>query len=97
MVTLSFDPTFFRLGGIEVGWHGLFTALAVFAGVWLGIRRSKALGIDPGPLGSVAGWAIAGGIIGARLFHVIDHMSYFVDHPAEVFAVWQGGDRKSVV
>ena len=91
MVTFTFDPVFLRLGALEIGWHGFFTALAVFAGVWIGINRSKANGIDSGPLGSVAGWAIGGGIIGARLFHVLDHLSYFVDHPIEVFAVWEGG------
>ena len=91
MITLGFDPAIFRFGGLEVGWHGLFTGLAVFAGVWLGIRRSKAYGIAPGPLGSVAIWAIAFGIVGARLFHVLDHLSDFQDRPLDVIAVWEGG------
>ena len=91
MVRVTFDPVFVQLGGIEIGWHGLFTVLAVVAGVWLGTRRARAKGIPAGPLGSIAGWAIAGGIVGARLFHVIDHLSYFSEHPLEVFAVWEGG------
>ncbi len=91
MITFGFDPAIFRFGGLEVGWHGLFTGLAVFAGVWLGIRRSKAYGIEPGPLGSVAIWAIAFGIVGARLFHVLDHLSDFQDRPLDAIAVWEGG------
>lgn len=90
-MTFSFDPTFFHFGAAEIGWHGLFTALAVFAGVWLGVRGVKALGVRSDALGSVAGWAIAGGIVGARLFHVLDHLSYFSQRPVEVFAVWEGG------
>lgn len=91
MIHLTFDPTFLRLGGLELGWHGLFTALAVVTGVMLGTKRASDRGIPSGPLGSVAVWAIGFGIVGARLFHVLDHLSYFSDNPLEVFAVWEGG------
>ena len=35
--------------------------------------------------------AIIGGIIGARLVHVIDHWDFYQQNPADVFAIWAGG------
>ena len=37
------------------------------------------------------GWAIAGGVVGARLFHVLDHLPYYSENLLEAFAIWQGG------
>ncbi|MBY8915653.1 redoxin family protein [Nitratireductor sp. L1-7-SE] len=36
-------------------------------------------------------WAFLGGIIGARLGHVLINMESFVADPLRIFAVWQGG------
>ncbi len=91
MIRVTFDPIFLQLGGMALGWHGLFTALAVMVAVWLGMRRARAMGMSADPVSSVALWAVVGGIIGARLFHVLDHLSYFAANPMQIFAVWQGG------
>ena len=40
---------------------------------------------------SMAIWAVPGGIIGARLVHVIDYWSYYLANPAAILAFWQGG------
>ena len=91
MIHLTFDPVFLRLGALEVGWHGLFTALAVMVGVMYGMQSAAKRGIPSAPLGNVAVWVVGSGIVGARLFHVLDHLSYFSDHPLEASAVWEGG------
>jgi len=39
----------------------------------------------------VAGWGVAGGIVGARLFHVADHLSFYLANPLLIPQVWEGG------
>lgn len=91
IVTFSFDPVIVQLGPVQIGWHGVFTVLAIAIGVWWGLRGARRIGVEGEVVDRVLTWAIAGAFIGARLFHVADHLSYFVDHPLEAFAIWQGG------
>jgi phosphatidylglycerol:prolipoprotein diacylglycerol transferase len=90
-IVLSFDPIIAQLGPLQLGWHGIFTTLAVAVGVRYGLRRAKQMGLPAAPLGGVATWAVVGGLIGARLFHVLDHLPYYAAHPPEALAVYAGG------
>ncbi|HZS61970.1 MAG TPA: prolipoprotein diacylglyceryl transferase [Gemmatimonadaceae bacterium] len=90
-VTISFDPVIAQLGPIELGWHGVFTVLAIAVGIWWGLRGARRIHVSDDRLGSVLTWAVAGGFVGARLFHVADHVSYYAERPLEVVAIWQGG------
>jgi phosphatidylglycerol:prolipoprotein diacylglycerol transferase len=65
--------------------------LALVAGLWLGLRRAGQLGIDVDAMIAGMGWVIAGAVVGARLFHVFDHLGYYARHPLEIVAVWNGG------
>jgi phosphatidylglycerol:prolipoprotein diacylglycerol transferase len=91
VVTFTFDPLIAQLGPLQLGWHGLFTALAVIAALSLALRLAERRGLPTDRVADVAMWAVGGGIVGARLFHVLDHLDYFTVHPFEVVAVWQGG------
>ena len=91
IVTFSFDPIILQLGPIQIGWHGVFTVLAIAVGVWWGLRGARRIGVHGEVIDRVLTWAIAGAFVGARLFHVADHLSYYVEHPLEAFAIWQGG------
>ena len=33
--TFAFDPIIAQLGPFQLGWHGIFTAVAVVAAIWL--------------------------------------------------------------
>jgi phosphatidylglycerol:prolipoprotein diacylglycerol transferase len=90
-IPITFDPILFEIGPFQIGWHGIFTALALMAGLWVGLRRAAQLGLDVDAMASGMGWVIAGAVIGARLFHVMDHISYYAEHPIEIVEVWQGG------
>lgn len=90
-LTFSFDPIIAQLGPFQLGWHGLFTALALGVALWLagylGVRR----GLSQDSIYAVGGWGVVGGIIGARLFHVADHLSFYVQNPLLIPQVWEGG------
>lgn len=89
--SISFDPVLAHAGNFELGWHGLFTALATVVAVALGIRLAAHKGMREDAVASAATWGIVGGIIGARLFHVLDHLDYYLANPAEIPAIWEGG------
>lgn len=36
-------------------------------------------------------WAIIGGIIGARIYHVLSALPYYIQNPLNIFALWNGG------
>ena len=90
-IEITIDPIIAQLGPFQLGWHGVFSLLALVVGVWLGLGRAGQLGIDVDTMVSGLGWVIAGAVVGARLFHVLDHLPYYAQHPLEIVAVWQGG------
>ena len=89
--TFGFDPIIAQLGPFQLGWHGIFTAVAVVVAIWLagylGVRR----GIPQDIVYGVAGWGVVGGIVGARLFHVADHLDFYLANPLLIPMVWEGG------
>jgi phosphatidylglycerol:prolipoprotein diacylglycerol transferase len=90
-IELGFDPIIAQLGPFQLGWHGVFTALAVAVALWLGQRLAARQGVPAERIGSVVTWAIVGGLLGARLFFVLDHWPAFLAHPLDALAIWEGG------
>ena len=91
-IQIGIDPNIFESGGLTLSWHGMLTFIAVaFAVVfiaWWGRRN----GILPDTVYSVAVWAIIGGIIGSRAFHVADlWRDIYWDNPERIIQVWEGG------
>jgi phosphatidylglycerol:prolipoprotein diacylglycerol transferase len=90
-LTFSFDPIIAQLGPFQLGWHGLFTAVAVAVALWLAGYLGRKQGVPQEVIYSIATWGVVGGIIGARLFHVADHISYYMENPLLIPMVWEGG------
>ena len=65
--------------------------IAIAVGVWLPAKLAAKAGLPVDRLYSLALWAIPGGIIGARLVHVIDYWSYYSANPEAILAFWKGG------
>jgi len=65
--------------------------VAVAMAVYLIGRRGPRNGIPIDDVYSTAIWGIIGGIIGARLFHVVDHWSFYSANLTQIIAVWNGG------
>ena len=93
-LTVPWDPNV-GIAPFVLAWHGIFTAVGIVLGVWLPsvlVRRS-ALRVHEDQVYSVATWGVIGGIVGARLFHVVDCWSlcgYDTD-PIQILAIWNGG------
>jgi len=89
-IFISIDPILFSIGSFEIGWHGVFVVVAVIAGIGLSIWFGRGAGITREVIYSISPWAIVGGIIGARLIHVVDYYDHYISNPLQIFQFWQG-------
>ena len=86
MIRIGIDPILFNLGSLSLSWHSLFMVVAIGIGVWLPARLVAKAGLSVDRLYSIALWGVPGGIIGARLVHVIDYWSRYMANPGNIFA-----------
>ena len=91
VIKIGIDPEIFEFAGLEITWHGLFTALGVVVGVVMAAFLARRAGIDEDTIYNMALCLVVGGIIGARTMYVLEHLSDFSDDPTEVFAIHTGG------
>jgi prolipoprotein diacylglyceryl transferase len=83
-----------QLGPFPIRAYALCIILGVVAGVWIGDRRWRARGGQPGTVADVAVWIVPFGLVGGRLYHVVtDWQLYFSDgaDPIRALYVWEGG------
>src|SRR5512140_440751 len=88
----SVRPEIFQLGPLAVRWYGLFFALLFAIGYMIGRWEFRSEHKSAENLDTLLIYVVAGTIIGARLGHCFFYEpAYFLRHPLEIFAVWQGG------
>jgi phosphatidylglycerol:prolipoprotein diacylglycerol transferase len=84
MITINVNPVAFSIGALDVRWYGIMVVLAVVAVIALAVMEARRVGISDEHIYSVALWAIIGGVIMARLFHVIDKWDYYMANPSQI-------------
>jgi phosphatidylglycerol:prolipoprotein diacylglycerol transferase len=94
----EFDPVALQLGPLAIRWYGLMYLLAFAAFYLLGrwrVTRSHhgpATGLKPSDVEDLLFHGVLGVVLGGRLGYVLFYKpAYYLQHPLEVFAVWQGG------
>lgn len=89
------DPVLISIGPVAIRWY----ALAYIAGIVLGYWFIKRINRRDSPplltakqIEDMMVWAILGIMLGGRLGYVIFYKAgYYLAHPLEIFAIWQGG------
>jgi phosphatidylglycerol:prolipoprotein diacylglycerol transferase len=94
LVHPNFDPVVFSVGPLAVRWYGLMYLAGFAAGWWLGARRIVQ-GLAPitrVQLDDLLFAIVVGVILGGRLGYVLFYKpAYYLSHPLEILAIWQGG------
>jgi phosphatidylglycerol:prolipoprotein diacylglycerol transferase len=92
LIKIGLDPVLFTIGGLKVHWYGIMIAVGLYAGIQVALRDSPRRGISREALMNVALLAAVLGVAGGRLYYVVqNNPSFFVHHPIQIIAVWQGG------
>lgn len=79
------------LGPLDIRWYALCLLAGIVIGVWITIRRWKAEGGSADDILELSLWAIGGGLVGARLWHVITSWNQLGDEWYAVFNIRSGG------
>ncbi len=99
---MSIDSLGIHLGTLlYIRFYGLILVTGAVIGTYLASTEARRKGQDPNLVWDALVWALIGGIIGARLYHVFTPppsmvtagfttAAYFAD-PIKIFEVWNGG------
>ena len=63
--------------GMAIRGYGVMLLLGVASSVWLAVDRGRRYGIPEEIMIGIAPWLIVGGILGARLFYVVEYRDQF--------------------
>jgi phosphatidylglycerol:prolipoprotein diacylglycerol transferase len=95
LVHPGFDPVAIQLGPLAIRWYGLMYLVAFGVAYWLGrvrIRQGRSGRVTVEVLDDLLFFVVIGVILGGRLGYVLFYKpGYYLAHPAEILAVWQGG------
>ena len=98
---MQFTSQGFSIGPLFVHYYGIVLMLGAVLGGVLAANEAKRRGHDPEIVWDLLIWLIIGGIIGARLWHILTPAPsaiasgrttiYYLTHPLDAIAVWNGG------
>ena len=95
LVHPNFDPVAVQIGPLAIRWYGLMYLVGFATAYFLGRRRiatGKAGRVTVELLDDLLFYGVIGVIAGGRLGYVLFYKpAYYLQHPLEIFAVWQGG------
>ncbi|MFO7955961.1 MAG: prolipoprotein diacylglyceryl transferase [Candidatus Brocadiia bacterium] len=78
-------------GSFPVASYGFMILVGFLLCLWLLQRRGARMGLDPVALFDVAVAGLLGGIVGARIFYVVQHWELFASEPVRILFLHEGG------
>ena len=94
-------PTGFQIGPLYIRYYGIILMLGALAGAWLAAHEAKRRGYDSEMVWDGLIWVLIGGILGARIWHILTPppsmvergitTSFYFTHPLDALAIWRGG------
>ena len=95
LVHPQIDPVAIHLGPVGIHWYGLMYLIGFMSVLYLGkwrVRQNPESGWKASDIDDILFFGALGVIFGGRLGYVIFYQpAYFIQHPLEIFALWQGG------
>ena len=94
-------PEGFSVGPLFIHFYGVLIMFGVIAAVWLSSQEAKRIGQDPEIVWDCVLWLLVGGIMGARIWHILTPPPsmvqqgittlYYLTHPLDAISIWKGG------
>jgi len=79
------------LGRLTFHLYGFLIGLGVLVGAGVSAKMAKEVKLKAGAVWDSLLWILGGGVLGARVYHVVDYWAYYRQNLGEIVAVWQGG------
>lgn len=87
----AIDPVAFRIGNYPVAWYGIIIGLGIVLALTLASKEGERRGMEQDFILDLAFWTVPIAIVGARIYYVLFEWQYYVQHPAEILQIWNGG------
>ena len=71
--------------------YGFILGLGILAGFQLTAKRLTRFGLKTAQFERLLLPLCLGALLGARIYHVLDHLLYYRHQPLKFFAIWEGG------
>ena len=94
-------PTGFSIGPLYIHFYGILIMLGALAAAWLATVEARRKGENPELVWDMLVWLLIGGIIGARLWHILTPpasmqaqgitTAYYLTHPLDAINTTKGG------
>jgi len=85
------SPVFASIFGIEIYWYGVLITLGILSCIFFASKIFKERNLKEDDLYDISMLTIIFGIIGARIYHVLSTIDYYVIYPKEIFNFRAGG------
>ncbi|HLZ07274.1 MAG TPA: prolipoprotein diacylglyceryl transferase [Chloroflexota bacterium] len=91
-IVINIDPILIQLGPLAIRWYGLMYVVGIVLGVRAALPFLVSKGISEDQVWNVLGPGIVAGLIGGRLFYVVQQpLGPFIAQPWRILATWEGG------
>ncbi|NJC95932.1 MAG: prolipoprotein diacylglyceryl transferase [Anaerolineales bacterium] len=91
-------PEGFTLGPLFIRFYGIILMSGAVAGAFLATKEARRRGYDPEIVWDLFIYLLIGGIIGARVWHILTPppssgitAGWYFAHPLDALAIWKGG------
>ena len=92
MFVVDIDPVIVHLGPIALRWYGLLYVVGIFVGLRVALPYARSIGLDEDTAWAVFGPALICGLLGGRLYYVIQSdLGGYLREPWRILATWEGG------
>ena len=85
------EPILVSLGPIHIYWYGLFIVLGILLATLVAFKLASFYNISKNTIFDSAFYTIFGGLIGARIYYIFLELPFYIEHPLDIFKVWNGG------
>jgi len=90
-----------NLFGLRITFYGIAVMLGALAAAYLATRLARRKGQDPEIIWDMFAWVLIGGVLGARIWHILtpppsmvaagQTTLWYLSHPIEMLQIWDGG------
>ncbi len=91
-INWNISPEIFNIGFLSIRYYGVLFAIGFLLGFYMVQSYYRDAKQDPTEVDKILYYTIIGGILGARIGHILFYeFEYYSAYPAEILKVWHGG------